>query len=162
MKKLLLLLLFVTFIFSCAEENKKVNELEEENENLNDKTDKLDKKDNNSENRVNIILIKEQNQILYHLSGKFTGTAYRINSKDEIIWECDYIDGEANGIQKVWSNSIYGYQEMYMKNNSRHGPYKSYWHNGNLESEGYYYEGDEVGEWIYYNPDGTGIKKYNY
>ena len=46
MKKLLLLLLFVTFIFSCAEENKKINELEEEIENLNDRIDELNKEDN--------------------------------------------------------------------------------------------------------------------
>ena len=43
MKKLLLLLLFVPFIFSCADENEKVNELDEEIEDLHDKIDELDK-----------------------------------------------------------------------------------------------------------------------
>ena len=47
MKKLLLLLLFVPFIFSCADENEKVNELEEGIEDLHDKIDELDKKDDN-------------------------------------------------------------------------------------------------------------------
>ena len=41
MKKLLLLLLCVPFTFSCADENEKVNKLEEEVEGINDRIDEL-------------------------------------------------------------------------------------------------------------------------
>ena len=45
MKRLLLILLCVPLMFSCADENENVNELEEEIEGLNDRIDELDKKD---------------------------------------------------------------------------------------------------------------------
>jgi antitoxin component YwqK of YwqJK toxin-antitoxin module len=36
-----------------------------------------------------------------------------------------------------------------------HGPYRDFWTNGKVASEGQFQEGQKEGIWHYYNPDGT-------
>ncbi|TWT88509.1 MORN repeat variant [Pseudobythopirellula maris] len=45
---------------------------------------------------------------------------------------------------------------------ANHGPYKEYYSNGQVFTEGEYDEGDPIGEWTYYHPNGVMAKKITY
>ena len=42
-----------------------------------------------------------------------------------------------------------------LEDSSEHGPYTNYHTNGQIHSAGNYHRGFPIGEWIYYNEDGT-------
>jgi antitoxin component YwqK of YwqJK toxin-antitoxin module len=56
-----------------------------------------------------------------------------------------------------WSNT-----QGYFKNGKKHGPYATYWNNGQLLSKGNYKDGEKDGPWVKYFNNGKLFFKGNY
>lgn len=94
------------------------------------------------------------------------------------------VEGKNNGSDKYSKNQCYSkfhdkngmdvYFKFYLRKDNRlieegfwdfysfNGNYKSYFKNGKLKSEGVYFQGVEIGEWIYYKKDGSIFRVINY
>ncbi len=50
-------------------------------------------------------------------------------------------------------------EELFYKNKLKHGQSRRYHYNGTIRTDMFYYEDSPIGQWIYYNNDGTVIMK---
>ena len=117
---------------------------------------------------------------------KINGLAQEFNRKGRLVSETEYLDGECNGIKKVFykrSTHIItcnsGTEEKtfqvinYFRNGkvkSKHynrffegyGPYESFYENGNPKIQGDYVGTKRNGVWKFYSEDGTLKKSKEY
>ncbi len=94
-----------------------------------------------------------------YIEGKESGEWYYRSGDSEI--KGTYADGMRNGLweyrdirQLSGSADILRFKGRYIEDNP-HGEHTYYWDNGNRKEEGTYEMGKKVGEWIYFNYDGT-------
>ena len=172
MKKLLLLLLCVPLMFSCGEKKK-----EEKKDNTEENKEKNEENDNEikSLQRINLndkdVLVSDDNKnwiksrdvkpkpysYLSYKNQSYTGIVYCLELEDygDLLWECEYINSEPNGIFKKYYNSGQLKEE-------HHGPrlvegngfWKKYYKNGQVMREGNFKDGKQDGLWKHYYENG--------
>ena len=85
-----------------------------------------------------------------------------LNDEGNVLATSEYSEGVLDGVSRVYSPGGARVQEMHSMAGRLHGPYRTWWETGLLKEAGEFADGQRIGEYYWYNEDGTLWQSHTY
>ena len=85
-----------------------------------------------------------------------------VNDDGKLLATFEYLDGVLDGISRVYTPRGTLVQELHYAAGKLHGPYHTWWESGLPKEDGEFVNGQRVGEYRWYDLDGTLLQSHNY
>jgi antitoxin component YwqK of YwqJK toxin-antitoxin module len=85
-----------------------------------------------------------------------------LGEQSQVLATAEYLDGQLDGVSRVYTPSGALIQEMRYQGGQLHGQYRAWWDNGVLKECGQYADGQRIGEYRWYEEKGKLLQSHTY
>jgi antitoxin component YwqK of YwqJK toxin-antitoxin module len=102
------------------------------------------------------ILVREQQFVPQREIRKILG------GDGAVLGTAEYLGRLLDGVSRVYSTAGVLTQESHFSRGELHGPYRTWWDNGQPKEQGEYVRGKRSGRYVWYQEDGLVIRTHEY